>query len=124
PTPFPYTTLFRSRAVGNGLSVIAGGERHDPALPFVVAQVMQAVDRATHLERAGALERLDLEEYGGTDPVAQRTGSKYGCAVHVGIESAPGLADVVYVDHSGMVRCGWRTVPEAVVGTILAPWRA
>jgi hypothetical protein len=96
--------------VGDRLRGVAGAERDDPRLPRRGIEPTDRVQRAPHLERAGALEVLELEVRVGADALAERMARHERRPVDAVPDRDPGALDLSEPDGH------WRSLPRAVSG--------
>ena len=80
--------------IGDALGMVAGRHRDHPGAAFVLAEALQFVQRAALLERAGRLQRLELQEDFAAGHLAQSCGPHRRGAHHRAGDRPFGAADI------------------------------
>src|ERR1043166_5933070 len=88
-----------SRGDRDGLRVVAGREGDDAARALLIRERENLVGRAAHLEGAGALEVLALEEDAAARQPVEGARGDDGRAVDEGADARLGQADEVECQH-------------------------
>src|SRR5262249_8844086 len=81
------------------LRMVAGGDGDHPACTLGVGELGEPVQRAAHLERAGALEQLRLQERLRADPLRECRRADQRRAVNAPRDRPRRALDVVERDH-------------------------
>ena len=81
--------------VGDGLRMIAGGRRNDPAAPLLLGQLEQFVERAALLVGGGELEVLELEPDFRADDLRQGAADQHRRADDRALDPRRGGANIV-----------------------------
>ena len=90
-----------ARGLGDPLCVIAGGECDHAGGALGVAQLGQPVPRATELERAGVLERLELEQDAAPRQPVERSVREQWRDPRVACDALGGSLEVIEIGNPG-----------------------